>query len=1194
MHSGKVHSGNQNSGHSSHKGLYDSSTQGVILLDGLDIQGRKSDLKQLVKLLGLAKSGHPKAVLVSGDPGIGKTAVLEAFVDVVRRSLYCRVLDLKGTRYHTAEGLYVALLDRLQVEAERILEEALETINDINQDLGIRWERADLVRAVSLVRLQESIGGADASRQDQLVKAIRSSIPSVRKLRFSINDSVEKIIQIVVNPWLTVATALLNPIQSDLQEALLLAQDLKEAAGERFYTEGGHPSANDTFYQQRGYNQAETTATDGRYGASGSASNGSTSNYLQDLYQDAGDRWQQIKSALVNVFRFISQTIQPLDSALLVVIDDWDQVAHLEEHQREPLKELLAQLVLDSFDQKNAHLMMVLSCRSDGESYTLGGNLFGVFRHKLLLGGLQETHRRKMIRQFFKQANLEVTDGVIADVAKLSRGNPFWIHRMQQFLKERAQANSTEQVDETFYKNLRVERLDDLLELGFTRLKLRFLQHEVQFFKTLDVLLREYGSQIFVVDDALKRVGDSLGFTDTYNYQFVFDVLRGLYQHHFLAEVDRGQTGHSPRYRVPGRLVAEFLQQKVSSIQPDIAPGTKLAYLKKVLPLSVKSGELDRQKTREVIALSHSIADRSTGDDMLGFLEDTFLMHLQDHSPAVRVTALNNMAILDSDRSVEAIMARLKDNDPMVREYAARNLCMMADQPGFIRRAEAITEALLTVLDDEEEAVRVFVYQGLARYLAFSQGKALRPGQADPLSVFFKGLVDVSDKVRLTAIEHLVALNPEPSSSMQNALLERMEETVPKIRYYACQGLRAYQDSKTIDALTHVLRQDPISRLRAVAADCLSGMRSRKALDALLTALYEDQTEEVRLAVLRTLGRQRGWQSEEALIRILTRNDLNLSAALRWVAVRSLGQIGQSPEALDVLHHLSETESGNELLIANLHTAKLKVKQRLHEQKAPPKPNPFEPVPPFESSLPLAAGAARLTDLTITPNRLEEETDRTPPGDYLTTGPEENHLSSRQRDADADEDETEQPADLGTTLATNFSENLALPPEDAFVNEAERLTDNQSVVAAAALPRSKDWRADSLAAYPPHVQPQVQPYIQPQLQSGGPQAPSAQLETSITTDNRLSAEDWSNSQPSPQAPTLAKLSLPQPNGVVTQPSQALEEAQPTANPERFLPSWQQADDDDEDLLLMEEAEAADRDLDAHPLDERAMVDNHGR
>jgi len=207
--------------------LYDAPSREIYLLENVAIQGRKTELRQLLKLLNLAKTGQPKAALITGDAGIGKTALLDAFVNLVREGVYCRILNLGSASFDSVEALYVAIIEGLQAEANDILDEALVTVNGITQELDLHWERQDLIRAIALVKLQESIGGKKAVSQEQLMKAIRSQVPAVKKLKLSVNDSIEKLVDLIVNPWVMVATSLLNPMGQPLQEAIQLAEKLK-------------------------------------------------------------------------------------------------------------------------------------------------------------------------------------------------------------------------------------------------------------------------------------------------------------------------------------------------------------------------------------------------------------------------------------------------------------------------------------------------------------------------------------------------------------------------------------------------------------------------------------------------------------------------------------------------------------------------------------------------------------------------------------------------------------------------------------------------------------------------------------------------------------------------------------------------------------------------------------------------------
>ncbi len=956
--------------------LYDSPTSEIYLLENVPIQGRKTELRQLLKLLNLTKNGQPKAVLVTGDPGIGKTALLKNFLNIVRQGIYSRIIDLTDYRFHSAEELYVAIIDAIRKDAVEIQDEALAAANDILKDLNLHWQHQDLERAVSLVKLQESIGGKQGANEERLAKAIRSSVPTVKKLRMSVNESIDKLVSLIINPWVIVATSIVHPIKPELKEAFQLAETLKagysvlesenlpvfpvaeqaQAEVEQLthpeniqedqeqanpVEEESAPDPANTIIQIEAVNgtnpvvaNADETAEHGSEKTKAvitdesveamlpapQAVQATSSDYsLGNLVDtpaasrrrkaEPEDPIELLVNRLSSVFGFINQHIQNIDTAVLLALDEWERILDLPGPAQKEMKAFLSGLLRETTDQKNFHMMVVLTARSAGESYSLGGSLYNLFRTKLLLSGLSDNPARKLIRTPLRQKGIELDEEIYQDIFDLTLGNPFWQLKMQHYLQERAESNKVNHITHEFYGKMGIDNLEDLLELTFTRVKLTFLNQEDNLYRTLAVLIKQFEERAFTAEEAIREISASQGVSN----QFVFEVLRSLFYHNFLVEAQL-LPGDHPRYKLQSRLILDFLKGRTKTTQTDISTNEKLGYLKKVIPLSVKSGELDREKTREVIALSNTM-DNS---QMIQFLEDVFVEHLRDEKPAVRVTALNNIALIDSERARQTLFSSMEDEDSMVREYAARNLAMLAQlvvQPQFHRQ---VVEVLIEYIDDESEAVRAQVYETLSKY---------RWNQ-DLVSVFIKGMADACDAVRVTSIKNLVDLDSD-SPYLRNALLDAVDDPVSEVRKFACLGVQKFPDEETISVLVDRLRNDEDKSIRALAADSLSHMDDELAFEALVDAFATEDSEDVRLSVVRSLGKRRGWKSEEILLDFLMNSD-ELSDPLLWACIRSLGTVGGTERSISALIDLKRRRD-SEIVQTAADLALKKIQGRLEE-----------------------------------------------------------------------------------------------------------------------------------------------------------------------------------------------------------------------------------------------------------------------
>jgi HEAT repeat protein/Cdc6-like AAA superfamily ATPase len=1014
--------------------LSDNTTREIYLLEDVSIQGRKTELRQLLKLLNLAKTGQPKAALITGDAGIGKTALLEAFVKLVRESVYCRTIDLGRMTYATPEAVYVTVIDRLRDEANLILDDALVAVNDITRELDLHWERSDLIRAIALVKLQESIGGKDAVSQEQLMKAIRSQVPALKKLRLSVNEKIEKLVDLLVNPWVMVATSLINPMHPPLQDAIRLAERLKAEAGssgvvmnletitpprtyiretpveastvesveshpasdlasdsgpgatsrklskmpqsfqaqsaaitahgagspqghasvveaqvlEPAVEKASNPELNTLYADGPDYSfldegivsaprpvrrsaksepdmpeelahpavvapppMAKTVALppvdESFFAATGGGSAGSFVSSLTPVRADHFERpsGNPLIQHLMTVLDFINGSICNIDSGLLIVLDEWDRILNMPE--REAMKSFFSEWLYQLTERKNAHLMMVITARTEGESYTLGGSIYNHFRTKMLLDPLSEAVCRKWSQE------CTANDEVNRQIFRLSRGNPYWHFQMLHYMRERLESNRVKFADADFFAKMGVDTVESIPELSLTRLKLAFLNDEEALYKVIAALVKRFGAERFSAGEAIRELSMAQGFTDGY----VFEVLRALFRHGFIHQSGEQLPGEEePRYIIQSRLTLEFLQQKTRSIETDISTNEKMTYLKKIIPLSIRSGDLDREKTREILALGEAMPNP---EDIQSFLEELFLEALQDEKAIVRVTALNNIALIDSPRARDALFAAMRDESPMVREYAASNLAMLSrktNEPTLLAR---IMDVMVQDIDDESDVVRTQIYGAIAKYR----------GPRDLTTVFVKGLSDSCDAVRLIAIRNLSELTTDSPYAF-NGLLEAITDPLPDIRRYACLGLQKYPVSEAIEAIARLLRQDSHSGIRAMAAEALSRMEDARAFPALVTALRTENAEDVKLAVARALGKRRGWQTEVVLQEALRKADSEAMPVFVWAGVRSLGQVGGSDGSLELLSEL-QNRVDNPIILSAMELARHKIEERLND-----------------------------------------------------------------------------------------------------------------------------------------------------------------------------------------------------------------------------------------------------------------------
>ena len=117
----------------------ENSASEIYLLENVRLQGRKTELRQLLKILNLSKNGQAKAVLVTGDAGIGKSALLGAFAAHARGrgdhvvALECNTIEPTPAgflRSQLGQTVQLRYTPRLSFQADLSFDEAAR-INDI-------------------------------------------------------------------------------------------------------------------------------------------------------------------------------------------------------------------------------------------------------------------------------------------------------------------------------------------------------------------------------------------------------------------------------------------------------------------------------------------------------------------------------------------------------------------------------------------------------------------------------------------------------------------------------------------------------------------------------------------------------------------------------------------------------------------------------------------------------------------------------------------------------------------------------------------------------------------------------------------------------------------------------------------------------------------------------------------------------
>ncbi|MBY0404787.1 MAG: ATP-binding protein, partial [Cyanobacteria bacterium] len=437
--------------------LYDSATVEMFLMEDLPLEGRKADLKLLMKHLHSAKSGLMKTVLLTGEPGIGKSALLSAFANIAQKGHSSFVLDLRSSHLTSYEKFFIAFAEKSIEASSQILENALQQILESTPTLNLQWTRDDLLEALAILEVN-GLSHPDerhkAKLQEQLLRKFRKSAHPIQPFKPSstAQDEMEKLITILMNPAITIAKSFIRPTQPQIQKVFKIAQFLRQE----------HFSDTSPLAKALSNIISETEASENLYESYLSSSTQSKNIARNRLIQDHEQRSQasefnpqesiaaeksttkrslaDLALQLNKVLKYIDYLLGTMDAAFVILIDDWDEIVDIPETTREDLKAFLIELFRDSSDQKNLKVMLCLSARSSGESYSLGGSFYNIFQNKILLSGLTDGDRDALLLAPLTQANIEVDASILSKIYNLTKGNPFWLLKAQQFLKNWAES----------------------------------------------------------------------------------------------------------------------------------------------------------------------------------------------------------------------------------------------------------------------------------------------------------------------------------------------------------------------------------------------------------------------------------------------------------------------------------------------------------------------------------------------------------------------------------------------------------------------------------------------------------------------------------------------------------------------------------------------------------------------------------
>ncbi|MDH4378973.1 MAG: hypothetical protein QE263_03590 [Vampirovibrionales bacterium] len=863
------------------------------------------------------------SALILGEQGIGKTALLECALAYLEEqpSPYWVVSLASNKALHSPLGLLQALVLGWQQAAQQRLAKGLEDANSLLEPLGLRWQQEELIRAVTLMRLQwdmDQLGSSvDMLPRQRLANAIRSAMPFSKRVHFSsVNLGVKQLVERLTDPWLTVAVQWVQPVVPEIVDALALITplppkklplSLQESTGE------------DT---EEPYLSVEKPLDE-----------------PDESLRSSDDALAVVVAAL----QWVNGQLKPLQQGhpllgphtrcpVVVAIDSLEFLALLPVAQRQAVQKVLQSLMA----QSNHHWW--LSCNSESLSQAMAGPLLKQCGTLVTLEPLSQRQQRRWLAQQLSQHHFSWEEDALERLASLTQGNPFWLSTASHVVVERLRSTATPCCSLPWVVSLGIDEPNDWLETAWARVLMTLqplhdtLNEGEQWNPLQDVAdALEYtesfyeGARWTEADWLLMAVGP-----DSTKRRLAIGVMASLVQFGFVTSEEILAQGVM-NYRWSTTTHRRFLMEKTRWVRADLPNDARLAYLQKIIPLSAQAGELDGPRVGELLILgAHSMSE----DDLQALrqaLEDALVKASQHLHPTQRLMALDGLARLASPQALEVLQGAFKDGDATVREYALRYwVALFKSSPSLtvpIDGSLTFLTVLTPCLDDTEPRVRWWAYK-LASHIPFSYGMG-------PLvATFLKGAFDQSSSVRRLAVQSLGEADAHSAQVRQTLMTLAQTDPEESIRYEACKSLQRQPHPKVLETFLGVLEHDASSRNRSLVVQLLSQYQDPLIAETFRNALAsggEAFSEEVRLTLIRALRMFPGESTETALQALFTTP--TLSPELSWVIIRTFHEIAQTPETLTLLKAYFTNTSDATLKMACL-SASQSVLDRLNQQKS--------------------------------------------------------------------------------------------------------------------------------------------------------------------------------------------------------------------------------------------------------------------
>lgn len=773
---------------------------------------RPKELNYLTKFLPQIKNGQPKTVLLKGDNGTGKTYLLKEFIDTTKKS-NCQTLYLDFLNYNGLEDFYRAILTYFEAECIEIINNTLLKINSI-YDEKLNWTENDLKSALDIVKLQSST--TPKITPAQIAKSIKGSMKLFSRIKPEFDGSIDILSDFLTDPWIILASNYNNPADEVFKSSIELGKFSEEEI------ESSTPIA------------------------------------------------QIYKQQLLKLLLHINNHIKQKDTALILVLDHFENISNFNHNTREHIKNLLNTLFEELNQGLDLHIMFLVSCSTQQQSLTLGGNLYTNFSNRLLVAPLASDQSISLINYILESKKINVTGDINTYISSYCEGNPFWIYRCLSYTDLAAKSINLKTIDEGFLKQFLPKKVTELLNLNFS------------------LLTSTFASDINSVDNMLKAMVLNKEPFSIYNLSKLSGInetsCKLIFSEFVKYELLNLSTGEGFTFSHP--IIKEFI---TSQYKNNEYFNTYLLNLLKLLSI-IHQEIYSKTNPSASVRYLKDLCEQSKQTKIITQLFKLLEIAATHNDPDIKIAAIEGLKELSSPEAINTIIKLVNDSSIEVRKKsleALESLIIVLDSTEEV--LNNIITALKASMYDKDISIRLNAIAVL--------GKIQTRSSFDALIALLK---DKDENIRALALKNLGKVYNE---EYYYIFLERMTDVSSKVRVCASEQLSKYKTRQSIQVLCAGL-EDTDKSVRKACAKALGMLQYPEVAISLINAL-NDPDEDIKLAIIKSLGKLQNKRAVPHLKEILESPN---SDVIYWATTRALGNIA-CKESIEILDNMATTKN---------------------------------------------------------------------------------------------------------------------------------------------------------------------------------------------------------------------------------------------------------------------------------------------